>query len=140
MFYDFFFIRVLRLLLLPIILGVTILFFSYFINSLEVHSSSTCYIQSAVLNDSTSGFFVLGTGVLDGTTYFVTYEIQDDGGKVLRKYDSSDVIVYDDIENGDCPFLVKTMSGFLGSDFKVCFHVPKGTVNKSLDINLKDLK
>ncbi|OOM69518.1 hypothetical protein [Clostridium sp. BL-8] len=140
MFDDYYFGSFFRIISVFISFSLVILLFSFGYRVLDVYSSSTLYIQSSSLDNSVSGSFVLGTGTLDDTTYFVTYVIQDDGGKVLEKYDSSEVVVYDDIENGDCPYITKTISGFLGLDVKINFHVPKDTVNKSLDINLKDLK
>lgn len=140
MFEDYLFAPVFRFMYLIISFTLLISLVTWVPTYFEYSSSETHYVQSVVLDDSLSGSFVMGTGVLNGDTYFIVYELQEDGGKVLKKYCASNVVVYDDLNHDDSAYLNKTMSGFLGLNFKVVFHVPKDTINKNLDINLSSLK
>lgn len=119
---------------------ILILSIVFAFNFLSVNENSTYNLQSVVLDNNLEGTFILGTGMLNGESYYITYEIQSDGGKILRKYDSSSVIVYDTLEHGDTAYLNKSISGFLGTNIEVKLYVPKDTINKSLDINLSSLK
>jgi hypothetical protein len=130
----------LRVILVTFQFSILVFTFIFLFNFLSVNENSTYYLQSVVLDNNFEGSFVLGTGMLNGESYYIAYEIQSDGGKILKKYDADSVIVYDTLEHGDTPYLKKSISGFLGTNVEIKLYVPKDTIDKNLDIDLSNLK
>ena len=86
-----------------------------------------------------SGSFILGTGSLGRHVYYFTYLdfTESGGGYQLEKYAYDRCVIFEDEENS--PYVVVELSGLIierprDRVNRVEFHVPKGTITRSIKI------
>lgn len=87
-------------------------------------------IQSVNLQSEKEGKFILGLGwETDGKVYYV-YKITDDGGKKLVKYSAEYVTIYDNLNNGEPPYMDIT------NRYDIKMYLPKGTVTEEYNVDV----
>lgn len=87
-------------------------------------------IQSVNLQSEKGGKFILGLGwEADGKVYYV-YKITDDGGKKLVKYSAEYVTIYDNLNNGEQPYMDIT------NRYDIKMYLPKGTVTEEYNVDV----
>lgn len=87
-------------------------------------------IQSVNLQSEKGGKFILGLGwEADEQVYYI-YEITDDGGKKLVKYSAEYVTIYDNLDNGEQPYMDTT------DMYDIKMYLPKGTVTEEYDVDV----
>lgn len=87
-------------------------------------------IQSVNIGNENSGRFILGIGWSGDEQYYYVYQINEDGGKQLKKYDASGVVIYDDLDENEEPYLDR-------SGYQVKMYLPKDTIKEEYDVDIK---
>jgi len=125
-------------IVIMLIIGLSTVINGFF-KTLDETKTFKYNIESVVSSKGAEGSFILGTGNINDEAYFLAYETQDDGGKVLRKYDSARVIIYENLENNKEPYVEKTEYQLTG-ELKECkLYFPRDTIKKEVDINLSNI-
>ena len=56
---------------------------------------SKVFLKSITYKSSIEGNFTLGHGTLEERDYYVTYQVLDDGGVILKRFDADDTVIYE---------------------------------------------
>lgn len=87
-------------------------------------------IQSVNLQSERDGKFILGLGWEGDEKAYYVYQITDDGGKKLTKYSAEDVTIYDNLDNGEQPYMDIT------NRYDIKMYLPKGTITEEYDVDV----
>lgn len=104
---------------------VIILFSCFSKREEDLSISEPIEIYSAISSKKTQGVFVLGTGFLNKTEYYVFYEVAEDGAKEYTKYRKDISRIHDTLQGSAQPYIQVTTNGF---DSVTCvdIYVPEG--------------
>ncbi len=87
-------------------------------------------IQSVNLQSERDGKFILGLGWKSDEKAYYVYQISDDGGKKLVKYSAEYVTIYDNLDNGEQPYMDIT------NRYDIKMYLPKETVTEEYDVDV----
>ncbi len=87
-------------------------------------------IQSVNLQSERDGKFILGLGWESDKKAYYVYQITDDGGKKLVKYSAEYVTIYDNLDNGEQPYMDIT------NRYDIKMYLPKETVTEEYDVDV----
>jgi len=97
-------------------------------------SVSKVFLKSITYKSSLEGNFTLGHGTLEERDYYVTYQVLDDGGVILKRFDADDTVIYETLKNGQAyAEIIKDGFGFI----KVKLYVPENTIKVEYDFDIK---
>ena len=116
--------KILFLIMLLITLLLSILNVMKWMFETKPQQITTIKIKSIQYDKQTNSQFILGTGSLDNTDYYVCYEILDDGGLVLKKLNAERTIIYETL-NENAEAYIELNPNF-GKKDKI--FVPKNTI------------
>ena len=75
--------------------------FHYPRNKFDKVSVSTCQFASINYQNVSEGAFILGCGKLDGRDYYTCYQVLDDDGLKLIKFDAEITVIYETLTSSD---------------------------------------
>lgn len=81
--------------------------------------------------------FIIGKGSVSEKGYYVVYQILEDGGKKLLKLDAEKTIIYDNLEEGEMPYVELGKKNISGEYLQIKLYVPKGTIQEKYDLSLE---
>lgn len=97
-------------------------------------SVSKVFLKSITYKSSLEGSFTLGHGTLEERDYYVTYQVLDDGGVILKRFDADNTVIYETLKNGQAyAEIIKDGFGFI----KVKLYVPENTIKVEYDFDIK---
>lgn len=97
-------------------------------------SVSKVFLKSITYKSSLEGNFTLGHGTLEERDYYVAYQVIDDGGVILKRFDADNTVIYETLKNGQAyAEIIKDGFGFI----KVKLYVPEDTIKVEYDFNIK---
>ena len=88
-------------------------------------------IVSIEMSYETQGTFVLGTGVIDNITYYITYEDFNQGQYKLRKFETEKTFI---VETNDTHYYVSHIKNRNEFDDNYYIYVPVGTITKEFKL------
>lgn len=80
--------------------------------------------------------FVVGTGRIGSTEYYVVYKVLSDGGKILEKLESMSTVIYDTLEEGQTAYVEVDVNG-LNKTMATRLYVPKNTIKQEYNLSLE---
>lgn len=104
-----------------------------YVNKLKNELSvSKVFLKSITYKSSLEGNFTLGHGTLEERDYYVTYQVLDDGGVILKRFDADNTVIYETLKNGQAyAEIIKDGFGFI----KVKLYVPENTIKVEYDLS-----
>jgi len=96
--------------------------------------------ELVAINNSTqtSGHFFLGCGTIDEEAVFYFYTRDKDGAIKLRDRVAQFCTVYEDVPEGETPYVILYETLTSGPAAK--FHVPKGSVVQNFTLDVRQVK
>ena len=106
-----------------------------YVNKLKNELSvSKVFLKSITYKSSLEGNFTLGHGTLGERDYYVTYQVLDDGGVILKRFDADNTVIYEILKDEQVyADIIKDGFGFI----KVKLYVPENTIKVEYDFDIK---
>lgn len=125
-------IKAVLILILVFLIFALILFIVKMPKELNVEQSEPIIvnIQSVDIQSERDGGFILALGWEGDEKAYYVYQITDDGGKKLTKYSAEDVTIYDNLDNGEQPYMDIT------NRYDIKMYLPKGTITEEYDVDV----
>lgn len=105
----------------------------------EVVETSKYLIVSVKYNEQVEGeyrSFILGKGEVSEISYYVVYQVLEDGGKKLVKLETDDTIIYDNLNDSDEPYVEYDKNKY-DEILAIRLYVPKGTITQDYDLSVE---
>lgn len=97
-------------------------------------SVSKVFLKSITYKSSLEGNFTLWHGTLEERDYYMTYQILDDGGVILKRFDADNTVIYEILKDEQVyADIIKDGFGFI----KVKLYVPENTIKVEYDFDIK---
>lgn len=97
-------------------------------------SVSKVFLKSITYKSSLEGNFTLWHGTLEERDYYMTYQILDDGGVILKRFDADNTVIYEILKDEQVyADIIKDGFGFI----KVKLYVPEDTIKVEYDFDIK---
>ncbi len=95
-------------------------------------SVSKVFLKSITYKSSLEGNFTLWHGTLEERDYYMTYQILDDGGVILKRFDADNTVIYEILKDEQAyTDIIKDGFGFI----KVKLYVPENTIKVEYDLS-----
>lgn len=98
-------------------------------------SVSTVNLRSINYQNVSEGAFILGCGKLDGRDYYTCYQVLDDDGLKLIKFDAEITVIYETLTSSDA-YAEISVDGW-GFTKEVKLYVPQNTIQKEYDFRVE---
>jgi hypothetical protein len=105
-----------------------------FMESKDKVSVQTVNLRSINYQNVSEGVFILGSGKLDGQDYYTCYQVLDDGGLKLIKFEGEKTVIYETLTSGDA-YAEMSIDGW-GDTKEVKLYVPQNTIQKEYDFRV----
>lgn len=99
-------------------------------------SVSTVDLRSINYQNVLEGSFTLGCGKLDGQDYYTCYQVLDDGGLKLVKFDAEKTVIYETLTSGNAYAEISTDGWGYTKEIKL--YVPQDTIQTEYDFGIGD--
>lgn len=96
----------------------------------------TMQLCSITTDSKYTGVFTIGYGSFDRKDMYVTYVVQEDGGKKYLQMDRSVATIYEILEDTDTPYAEIQFAGDGDTVKWAKLYVPKNTIVQEIDIGL----
>lgn len=104
-------------------------------NKFDKVSVSTVNLRSINYQNVSEGAFILGCGKLDGRDYYTCYQVLDDDGLKLIKFDAEITVIYETLTSSDA-YAEISVDGW-GFTKEVKLYVPQNTIQKEYDFRVE---
>lgn len=99
-------------------------------------SVSTVDLRSINYQNVLEGSFTLGCGKLDGQDYYTCYQVLDDGGLKLVKFEAEKTVIYETLTSGNAYAEISTDGWGYTKEIKL--YVPQDTIQTEYDFGIGD--
>lgn len=93
----------------------------------------TCALQGIAYQEQSTGSFALGFGSIKNKSYYVCYQILDDGGLNLLRLPADKTVRYEILDADDEAYAEISKNG-LGEYMSIKLYVPKDTAQVDYDL------
>lgn len=97
-------------------------------------SVSTVDLRSINYQNVLEGSFTLGCGKLDGQDYYTCYQVLDDGGLKLVKFEAEKTVIYETLTSGNAYAEISTDGWGYTKEIKL--YVPQDTIQTEYDFGI----
>lgn len=95
---------------------------------------STVSLRSINYQNVLEGSFTLGCGKLGGQDYYTCYQVLDDGGLKLIKFEAEQTVIYETLTSGDA-YAEISVDGW-GFTKEIKLYVPQDTIQTEYDFGV----
>ena len=99
-------------------------------------SVSTVDLRSINYQNVLEGSFTLGCGKLDGQDYYTCYQVLDDGGLKLVKFEAEKTVIYETLTSDNAYAEISTDGWGYTKEIKL--YVPQDTIQTEYDFGIGD--
>lgn len=100
-------------------------------------TTETVHLKSINYSSVVDGSFFLGCGSIGTDSYYVCYEILEDGGVTLIKLDANKTIIYEKLAEDETAYAEISQNGW-GEIKGIKLYLPQNTIQVDYDLALGD--
>lgn len=128
--------------LIGVLILSVILFVAYFINKdvtevikkADESTVTTVSLRSIDYSNEVKGVFALGSGGVHGVDYYVCYEVLEDKGIKLTKFDANKTVIYETLAENEMAYATVKKDGY-GNVIDIKMYVPQNTIQVEYNFN-----